>query len=198
MDSSLGKDYQITILPETNIAPENRRSQKETSIPTIHYSCSMLVSGRVNIIENKFQYHLVCELFSGCDLLTIKIWRKLVSNQKTQKRFSYIYIYTSKNIEEPTFFFHGSRLIPTDLQWLGKSSDSHLWHLRNEASMLKPKHLHISPLKSERPVPPHHFKEPFQTDVDPTKLSKRIRHCCFPKPFSVQEFGGLSRFGSPH
>ena len=26
-----------TTLPETNIAPENRPSQKETSIPTIHF-----------------------------------------------------------------------------------------------------------------------------------------------------------------
>ena len=37
-------------LPETNIAPENRVSQKEPSIPTIHFrsfSGAMLVSGRV-------------------------------------------------------------------------------------------------------------------------------------------------------
>ena len=37
-------------LPKTNIAPENRPSQKETSIPTIHFqdfSGAMLVSGRV-------------------------------------------------------------------------------------------------------------------------------------------------------
>ena len=27
----------IGTLPETNIAPENRPSQKETSIPTIHF-----------------------------------------------------------------------------------------------------------------------------------------------------------------
>ena len=27
----------IDTLPETNIAPENRPSQKETSIPTIHF-----------------------------------------------------------------------------------------------------------------------------------------------------------------
>ncbi len=27
----------FTTLPETNIAPENRPSQKETSIPTIHF-----------------------------------------------------------------------------------------------------------------------------------------------------------------
>ena len=29
--------HQSTTLPETNIAPENRPSQKETSIPTIHF-----------------------------------------------------------------------------------------------------------------------------------------------------------------
>ena len=38
-------------LPETNIAPENRPSQKETSIPTIHFQVpwAMLVWGRVPI-----------------------------------------------------------------------------------------------------------------------------------------------------
>ena len=36
-------------LPETNIAPENRPSQKETSIPTIHFQGRwLLVSGMVN------------------------------------------------------------------------------------------------------------------------------------------------------
>ena len=35
-------------LPETNMAPENRVSQKETSIPSIHpFLVAMLVSGRV-------------------------------------------------------------------------------------------------------------------------------------------------------
>ena len=35
-------------LPETNMAPENRVSQKETSIPSIHpFLGAMLVSGRV-------------------------------------------------------------------------------------------------------------------------------------------------------
>ena len=29
--------YGIFTLPETNIAPENRSSQKETNIPTIHF-----------------------------------------------------------------------------------------------------------------------------------------------------------------
>ena len=32
-----GKIPMLTTLPETNIAPENRVSQKETSIPTIHF-----------------------------------------------------------------------------------------------------------------------------------------------------------------
>ena len=30
-------DYFEVTLPETNIAPENKVSQKETSIPTIHF-----------------------------------------------------------------------------------------------------------------------------------------------------------------
>ena len=34
-------------LPETNIAPENRPSQKETSIPTIHFQGRKAVSFRV-------------------------------------------------------------------------------------------------------------------------------------------------------
>ena len=41
-------------LPETNIAAENRPSQKETSIPTIHFQVlfgAMLVSGRVCILN---------------------------------------------------------------------------------------------------------------------------------------------------
>ena len=34
-------------LPETNVAPENRPSQKETSLPNHPFSRSMLVSGGV-------------------------------------------------------------------------------------------------------------------------------------------------------
>ena len=34
-----------TTLPETNMAPENRPSQKETGIPSIQYSGALLVSG---------------------------------------------------------------------------------------------------------------------------------------------------------
>ena len=34
-------------LPETNIAPENRPSKKETSVGTIQFSGATLVSGRV-------------------------------------------------------------------------------------------------------------------------------------------------------
>ena len=39
-------------LPETNIAPENAPSQKENSIPTIHFQglAAMLVWGRVTLI----------------------------------------------------------------------------------------------------------------------------------------------------
>ena len=29
--------FQLVTLPETNIAPENRPSQKETYLPTIHF-----------------------------------------------------------------------------------------------------------------------------------------------------------------
>ena len=40
----------VFTLPKTNIAPENRPSQKETSIPTIHFQVrEMLVSGRANV-----------------------------------------------------------------------------------------------------------------------------------------------------
>ena len=46
--SCLKKDYSISIgniLPETNIAPENRPSQKESSLSTIHFQ----VPGRVHL-----------------------------------------------------------------------------------------------------------------------------------------------------
>ena len=46
-----GKDIKDT-LPETNIAPENRVSQKENNIPTIHFQMLLLlVSGRVSLIS---------------------------------------------------------------------------------------------------------------------------------------------------
>jgi len=51
MDSSLGKDYQITTLPETNIAPENRRSQKDTSIPNSNHPLFMF---HVSFREGKY------------------------------------------------------------------------------------------------------------------------------------------------
>ena len=42
----------IYTLPETNIAPENRPSQKETSIPTIHFQVLLLlVSRRVDCMR---------------------------------------------------------------------------------------------------------------------------------------------------
>ena len=51
-------------LPETNVAPKNRPSQKETSIPTIHFQVLLpLVSGRVyantntRCIENILNKH---------------------------------------------------------------------------------------------------------------------------------------------
>ena len=37
LDTSLRNMWDLSTLPETNIAPENRPSQKETSIPTIHF-----------------------------------------------------------------------------------------------------------------------------------------------------------------
>ena len=43
-------------LPETNIAPGNGPSQKETSIPTIHFSGAILVSGRV--IDQNPKHHI--------------------------------------------------------------------------------------------------------------------------------------------
>ena len=43
-----GKVTHIYTLPETNITPENRPSQKEFHLPTIHFSGGeLLVSGRV-------------------------------------------------------------------------------------------------------------------------------------------------------
>ena len=44
-------------LPETNIAPENRPSQTETSIETIHLSGAMLVSGMVNYTSRKLTWN---------------------------------------------------------------------------------------------------------------------------------------------
>ena len=39
-------------LPETNVAPENRPSQKEISIPTSHFQVFLLlVSGRVHLFD---------------------------------------------------------------------------------------------------------------------------------------------------
>ena len=41
-------------LPETNIVPENRPSQKETSIPTIHFWVSMLdFRGVISLLLSK-------------------------------------------------------------------------------------------------------------------------------------------------
>ena len=39
----------IYTLPETNIAPEKLPSQKESSLPTIHFQGAMLVFGSVHI-----------------------------------------------------------------------------------------------------------------------------------------------------
>ena len=47
---TLMKTSQTVTLSETNIAPENRVSQKESSIPTIHFQVLLLlVSGRVRL-----------------------------------------------------------------------------------------------------------------------------------------------------
>ena len=53
---------QGSTLPETNMAPENRPSQKETSIPTIHFQ--VLISFRENIPPQKptcqCVFHEIC------------------------------------------------------------------------------------------------------------------------------------------
>ena len=36
-DIDIGQQTLLSTLPETNIAPENRPSQKESSLPTIHF-----------------------------------------------------------------------------------------------------------------------------------------------------------------
>ena len=45
-------------LPETNIDPENRPSQKEIHLPTIHFSGAVLVSGSVHIQLIQVPHHL--------------------------------------------------------------------------------------------------------------------------------------------
>ena len=48
-------DLETYTLPETNIAPENRPSQKETSIPTIHFQLELLVSESTSNPTNNIQ-----------------------------------------------------------------------------------------------------------------------------------------------
>ena len=48
-------DLETYTLPETNIAPENRPSQKETRIPTIHFQLELLVSGSTSNPTNNIQ-----------------------------------------------------------------------------------------------------------------------------------------------
>ena len=60
-----------TTLPETNIAPENRPSQMETSIPTIHFQV-----GTVSFRESSYKgaeqpCEMVCQNFlptTGCQV----------------------------------------------------------------------------------------------------------------------------------
>ena len=52
-------------LPKFNIAPENRPSQKESSIPTIHFSGAMLVSGSVGSIHPLIGRCLMLGLLAG-------------------------------------------------------------------------------------------------------------------------------------
>ena len=50
------KYYNGNTLPETNIAPENGPSPKETGIPTIHFQVLLLlVSGRVHYFDNMLE-----------------------------------------------------------------------------------------------------------------------------------------------
>ena len=46
LQHQLPSNHELITLPKTNIAPENGPSQKETSIPTIHFQV-LLVSGGV-------------------------------------------------------------------------------------------------------------------------------------------------------
>ena len=50
---------QPTTLPKTNIAPENMPSQKESSLPTIHFQVLLLlVSGGVDSLGNYHKLHV--------------------------------------------------------------------------------------------------------------------------------------------
>ena len=64
----------FSTLPETNIAPENRPSQKETSIPTIHFSGAMLVSGRVLFPTSTSTLHFFCLLLPILNWQTCLFW----------------------------------------------------------------------------------------------------------------------------
>ena len=60
-ETSFGKN---TTLPKTNIAPENGPSQKEMSIPTIHFQgLLLLVSGRVLFSSFFPGFNLFCVFF---------------------------------------------------------------------------------------------------------------------------------------
>ena len=62
-------DQFIYTLPKTNIAPENRPSQKETSIPT--FSGAMLVSGRVEVMKLTYD-SFECGGKSGVSVLLVE------------------------------------------------------------------------------------------------------------------------------
>ena len=63
-------------LPETNIALENRSSQKETSLPIIHFQGAnlLLVSGRINMFSFEHVHwcilHIRLRLASSSALVT--------------------------------------------------------------------------------------------------------------------------------
>ena len=65
------KCWRIITFPETNIAPENWQSQKETSIPTIHFQVQAVSfsEGTPSTVENKYPK-------PGCYLLkgTLHLW----------------------------------------------------------------------------------------------------------------------------
>ena len=58
----------ISTLPETNIAPENRPSHSETSIPTIHFQVLCQFQG--GYIHDTF-FSRVFDLMSGCHVPSV-------------------------------------------------------------------------------------------------------------------------------
>ena len=104
MDSSLGKDYQITTLPETNIAPENRRSQKDTSIPNSNHPLFMF---HVSFREGKYYWKQIPISLGMRAFLRMRSYHDKdmteISKQPkhTKKVLLYIYIWVFPKIVVP-------------------------------------------------------------------------------------------------